>query len=296
MKFKLIFLIFNAIVVFSFLFIALLPVFMLGWEYAAPFWQNSWHLLLLFVLVLLGLDGYFIRNWKMFTLLEQKDWDMIQKYLEQEIFSKKRIGDQRVQILLNTYVVKGKPENIVRLAEWVGKEKPRVFRRLLLPLSTGYLLTNDFRGLKEFFDPWIIQNSLTKKGWADWMWAFSALRLQEGDAPRDRLTLAAEKSNDEAVRLLSAYLLKDILQQEISEQVGDFLSSFASRYSKAGWAKKLEARKEKLHILTLSSILQQAGEWCIANYAYTADIPVASVENVQDPDDTRNQEDEHVQQ
>ncbi|AHC14794.1 hypothetical protein [Salinispira pacifica] len=294
MKFKLIFLIFNAIVVFSFLFIALLPVFMLGWEYAAPFWENSWYLLLLFVLVLFGLDAYFIRNWKMFTLLEQKDWELIQKYLEEEIFSKKRIGDQRVQILLNTYVVKGRPDSMIRLAEWVRNENPGVYRRLLLPLSTGHLLNNDFQGLKEYYDPWIQENSLTKKGWADWLWAFAALRLQEGEAPLSRLTFTAQKSNDEAVRLLSAYLLKDILQLEISEKTRDFLSGFASRYSKAAWAKKLEGRKEKLHILTLSSILQQAGEWCIANYAYTADIPVASPAAAQEQGSSDEQEDSHV--
>ncbi len=69
MKFKTIFILFNAVIIFSFLIIYFMPLMMLGWEYATVFWSKNWFLPLLFAGVLALLNTYFISNWKLFSLL-----------------------------------------------------------------------------------------------------------------------------------------------------------------------------------------------------------------------------------
>ena len=55
MKFKAIFVIFNLIILVSFLFIFLIPFFMLGWDYTQVFWTENWSVALVFVGVMAGL-------------------------------------------------------------------------------------------------------------------------------------------------------------------------------------------------------------------------------------------------
>ncbi|NLJ47390.1 MAG: hypothetical protein GX430_12650, partial [Treponema sp.] len=62
MKFKTIFILFNAVVAFSFLFIFLFPLFILGGEYAVGFWKTNWFLGILFLVILGILNWFFLSN------------------------------------------------------------------------------------------------------------------------------------------------------------------------------------------------------------------------------------------
>ncbi len=272
MKFKLIFFIFNAIVLFSFLFISMLPVLMLGWEYAAPFWQNSWYLLLLFVLILATLDSYFIINWKLFTLMEKRDWDEIRRYLEIQIFEKSRLNEQHLQILLNTYVVKSESANILRLAGYLKDTRPRLRFRLQLSLGIGYMLEKDYRGLRDFFSGYVRDDKLVKSGWADWYMAFGMLRCDNTEEAARRLEFILERGKDDMVVVLALYLLMEIPGRD-SDKADRWLKKIGEKYSSADWAQKLESRKDRLHVLALSGVLQEAGEWVVAKY--NTDMPTA---------------------
>ena len=77
MKFKTIFLLFNIIIVISFVFIFFMPVFMLGADYGITFWQKNWPLAIFFVLILAAFNGFFLSNWQVFSLIEAERWDSI---------------------------------------------------------------------------------------------------------------------------------------------------------------------------------------------------------------------------
>ncbi len=267
MKFKLIFIIFNAIVLFSFLFIALLPIFMLGWDYAAPFWQRSWYLLLLFLVILGGLDWYFIRNWKFFSLLETQNWDDIRDYLETRVFEEKKVGEQAVQILLTVYVQSNRPDEIQRLGELVREIRPRLHTKQLLNFSLAYLLREDYNGLGEFLAPAVNENRISLGGWIDWYWAFARLRSgfqEEGIAVLRRI---AEQSRDDLLLVLSLYMLISVVgDSQSAEKHRGQIAAVKKKYSPALWAKKIDSRKDRLYILTLSAVLQQAGDWLIKDY------------------------------
>jgi hypothetical protein len=262
MKFKLIFFIFNAIVVFSFLFISLLPVFMLGWDSAAPFWQQSWYLLILFLLILGGLDWYFISNWKFFTLLEKQNWDDVQAYLESRLFDHSRIGEQGLQILINIYVRKLDADKLISLAEILKEKKPTQFRRQRLNLGVGYLLKDDYAGLADFYSDIADRSELSDGGWADWFWAFASLKGGRQDDGLSRLRLIADQGKDEALMVLTFYMLSTIMDDEsgASEHARGFIERFQKKHTPASWTSLIEKRQEQVYLRSLSAVLQQAGE------------------------------------
>ena len=102
MKFKTIFFLFNGIILFSFLFIALMPLFVLGGEYTRIFWGENWFLALLFLIFISVLDAYFMMNWKMFSYLKKEDWPGLTAYLEKEIYEKQRLSARNIKMMINT--------------------------------------------------------------------------------------------------------------------------------------------------------------------------------------------------
>ena len=75
MKFKIIFILFNVVVLFSLLMIIFMPVLMLGSEYGFSFFASIWYVVVLFVVVIGAVDTYFLINWKLFRFLEEEKWD-----------------------------------------------------------------------------------------------------------------------------------------------------------------------------------------------------------------------------
>ena len=82
MKFKTIFIIFNVVIVFSFLFIFFMPLFLLGGDYFVDFFFNNWFIGILFVITLFIFNFYFLQNWQLFRLLENEDWNKLIEFLE----------------------------------------------------------------------------------------------------------------------------------------------------------------------------------------------------------------------
>ncbi len=74
MKFKAIYILFNVVLVVSFLVIFLMPVFLLGSDYFSLFWTRNWVIAVVFVVTLAALNTYFLLNWGLFTRLEREDW------------------------------------------------------------------------------------------------------------------------------------------------------------------------------------------------------------------------------
>ena len=281
MKYRLVFTIFNVIIISTFLIVSFLPAFILGWDYMGTFWERSWLGPILFLVILIILDSYFIRNWKFFGYLEVRDWTNIQKYLDNEFFRKKRIDYPRLLILLNTYLIQGNMDDMFRLSDLVKERRPRLFKRIMAALSTAYLLNKDYDGLTDYFQSELKEGEILHDGWPDWLWAFGMLRKKEIRPAGKRLLLLALKGRDEMVRLLALYVLIDILEFDVPDETcQNFLMKFRNKYSPASWVKNINNKKDQLHILLLCDFIQQAGEWCIKDYQISLPIASATPENL----------------
>ena len=129
MKFRTIFILFNAVIVTSFLFVFLLPVFLLGTSSSLAFWKGNWYLALLFLALLAGLNGFFLYNKKTFLLVERENWAELSAHLVGLMFPKGRFSSSRVRLLVNAYLLRSDIGGIERLEAELSSKRPDLLRK-----------------------------------------------------------------------------------------------------------------------------------------------------------------------
>jgi hypothetical protein len=262
-KFKLIFALFNGIVVLSFLFVFLMPLFVLGLDYTAGFWSQNWYLILVFVAILGLLDGYFIINWKLFQLLEKEDWKGLSSLLETRIFQKKRLTDQSIRLLCNAWVVQGKPLEIMRLEAHLRARKPDLVRRHSLLLGIPYLLKNETPALIAFFEPLAADSKGSDREWVRFNLAFGYLAERQAEKAVTLLAGLAKQRKEEIVQLLSLYLLDSNTPEDNPERtvLDAARMAFRTRHNASEFSKLVDKQKENLEVIILSKFINEAADW-----------------------------------
>lgn len=263
MKFKVIFWLFNTVIVFSFLLVAFLPAFVVGTEYALVFWGENWPIVVLFLAVLLALNGYFISNWPLFTRLESQDWEGLSKFLEKQIYEKAKLSAQNVRILINTYVVLAQPERIAELEKFLRERKTRLLRRLVLQFGVAHLLSGDPDRIIPYFDEMRGSVSGNRKEWCDWNYAFGLALKQRTSEAREVLIELTRRTSNYLIQAVSLYILHSGPEEDeqLSRTVSEGREALRSRFSHAKWKKYVDKYRGDLQVLAISKIIEEAGNW-----------------------------------
>jgi len=132
MKFRTIFILFNVVILTSFLFVFFLPLLLLGPESSLSFWKGNWYLALLFLALIAGLNSFFLVNRKTFVLVEREDWAELSAHLGGLMFPKGRFTGSRVRLLVNAYLLQSDIAGIESL------EAERILSELDCDLFQGY--------------------------------------------------------------------------------------------------------------------------------------------------------------
>lgn len=266
MKFRLIFIVFNVVLVISFLVIYVTPLLILGWSYTRIFWANNWYLPVIFVGIIGVLNAYFASNRKLFRLLENEDWEGIIRYLEAQIYSKHRLRRQYVRILVNAYLVNSKTDDIGRLEQHVRNEKPRLLPSCGLLFGIPYLLRNDAAEMEEYFGKLLTDRRLSDRTWIEWNHAFSLMLLKRREEARAKLTSIAKSTKEPVLLLLSIYMLDAFSDGDSSMEptLEDGKSALKRRFGPAAWQKEIERAKDNVEVVVLTKLIQEATEWLFA--------------------------------
>jgi hypothetical protein len=261
-KFKTIFILFNIVIVISFLIIYLMPLFMLGWEYTSDFWARNWFLPVIFVAVIGGLNVYFISNWTLFRYLEAEQWEPLIEYLEAKIYSRENLKGQYVRILINAYLVKGRAGEITRLREKVEEKRPKLLEKFTLQFGIPYILDNDSAGMKEFFGRYLSSGGRDGR-WIRWNYAFACFLEDNKEKAKSILLPLAREVKDPLLKLLSLYLLDPFSSsdEEAGEAVASGTKELLDKYDRGSWEKELNRGKDNVYIVILSRLLGEATEW-----------------------------------
>ncbi len=263
MKFKIIFIIFNIVIVVSFLFIFFMPAIFLGWEYSRLFWSSNWLLGAAFVAVLGGLNAYFLSNWKLFGFLEREEWLRLIEYLEDQLYRKRRFNRQRIRILINAYIVTSRTEDISKLEEFLRTERPTLVPRFSIALGVPHLLKNDPIDMELYYGELKDKKETKDPRWVRWSYAFALMLGKKADLARDELLSLADEAKDPILRLLTAYLLDAYASQDqgVRNIVMETVRSITSEYSVASWRKEVERRRSNIQIVVLSKLIDDATAW-----------------------------------
>ena len=263
MKFRLLFIIFNVVILASFLLIFLMPAFVLGWEYTSVFWSTNWPVGLVFLIVLGALNGYFAYNWRVFTLLEREDWDALIGYLETVVLEKKRFTRQRIRILVNAYVVKGRIEKIGDLESFLRDARPNLVPRLAIELGLPHLLSNDGERMVGYFGEMKDRENVSDPVWVRWCYAFALMTAGRYDEAKGELVAVLEETRDPLLRVLTAHMLEPFGSQDeqVAQRVKDEREALRSKLTRDRIDRELERQRQNLQVLFLTSRIEEARDW-----------------------------------
>lgn len=272
MKFRTIFILFNVVILSSFLFVFLLPIFLLGAGSSLGFWKGNWYLALLFLALLGGLNAFFIANRKTFVLVEREDWAALSAHLVHLMFPKSRFASSRVRLLVNAYLLQSDIEGIESLETALRAKRPDQLRKNALLFGVTRLLRNKSDEAEAFFLPYLDSRDVDSRPWLRFDYGFSlVLQKRAGEAlPYLEEGCAAR---DPVLCLLGAYLLGSVGLASIADEtqkagvarrVEAARERLLKRYSSAKWSREVERAKSEVHIVILSRLIDDAGRWLYA--------------------------------
>jgi hypothetical protein len=264
MKFKTIFIVFNIIIIFSFVFIFFMPLFLLGWEYSQVFWEKNWPLALAFAAIIAALNVFFGMNRKLFSYLEQEDWPELIGYLEDLVYNRGKIRPQYIKLLVNTYMVTSNVAGIERLEKYLGEKKPLILERNALLFGVPHVLRNDASDMESYFGRLLTSRHVEGLDWIKWNHAFSLLLARRlGDADTEFRALV-RSSSDTTIKLLSIYFLATVTDPSRDSEnalVGEAKQYLKKRFTREKLARELESAKSDVHVVILSRLVDDAADW-----------------------------------
>lgn len=276
MKFKVIFILFNVVILFSFLIIFFMPLAVLGWEYTKEFWADNWYLPLVFFLIMGILNLYFIRNWRLFSLLEREEWGGIIGYVLNRL-ENNRVRSQEVHMAINAALISSRLNIISKIEELLREKRPAVMPSFALSLGIPYLLNNDPPAAENYFREFLEIRGEDRQ-WIVWCYGFSLLlqrRLE--DAKIQFLSLQGEKSP--ILNLLTAYMLDTcaVQDKEAKQHQESLVAGLRAKYSRADIMKLAEKARTAVHIVVLGKVLDEAVEWLYYLNSDGSQVPGTSI-------------------
>jgi hypothetical protein len=263
MKFKTIYILFNAVIVLSFCFIFLMPLILLGSDYFKVFLSKNWIAGVLFLVTLIIINGYFLTNWKLFRLLEKEDWHALIGYLEEKVYQKGKQRRSYIKMLINAYLVTSKVEKIAALETHLREQESQLLKTFALQLGIPYLLAKDPEAAEKYFGRCGEEPGVHHRGWLRWNYAFALMQQKAFDAAQVTLFDLLASDKDPVLILLTVYMLSSVvpLDSEERSRVEDKRRELAERYNPQQWNKKIESSGRHIQMVLLTPIIREARDW-----------------------------------
>jgi len=264
LKFKIIFILFNIVVVFSFLIVTLMPFFMLGGEYSLQFFKDAWYLFLIFLITIGIIDSYFFLNWKMFSLLESEKWDDLINYLENRIYVKKKITLGLLKILSNTYLIKSNIDGISKLEKFLRQEKPGLIKKMVISLSVPFFKDGRSEKMEEYFREYSSEKGVSRINWVKFLYAFSLILNNKREEASNLLIDLCKTKLPPILKLMVIYSLNPFFNINIKDKSNCIelnKNKISSKYKKERLDSELERLNDMVLILVLSKFSKEAIEW-----------------------------------
>ena len=267
MKLKVLIIIFNTVLltifftVLSFSFFAATDTHFIG-----SFFKDYWVFSILFMILFLGMNIFFINNWKIINTLEAEDWPALSLYLETEIFEKHHLTAKKVRLLCEISILLGDFEILKRLERVLEDRKPEYIKTFASRFAAAKLLANDYQGLADFMAH-IDVSSRNTSAWIPFYDAFSAQMLKHYREAAEKFSRMMETEQEPLVRLLSIYFMTcglynylDINKNDADKRIEKEKQEL-KKHSLSYWKKYTQKEKQNIHVLVLTKAIDDALIW-----------------------------------
>ncbi len=262
MKFKLIFFLFNAIILLSFLVVLLMPLILLGPEYTRTFWSSSWYLPLIFLVAIALIDAYFVAHWRLLSLLEEENWQGLIDYLEQQCLDKEKLRSQFVRTLINAYFITNTVSRIEELEKKVRAKKPAQLRKFALQFGIPKLLHNDPDDIVSYFEEFK-DARVPNRQWIRFLYAFGLLMKRENTDGREILLQIIRETKEPILELVSLYTVDPFktIDDEVLSLVQQHKDRLTERYSREALEKEMSKQRDNVVVIILGKLITDALDW-----------------------------------
>ena len=277
MKFKTIYILFNAVILISFGFIFLMPLLLLGSDYFTLFVSKNWIAGALFLVTLIIINGYFLGNWKLFRLLEKEDWHGLIRLLEQRVYQKGRMRRGSIKMLINAYVVTSGVDKISGLESHLRENKPTLLKIYALQFGIPYLLKmkDDPKSAETYFGRAAELESVPHRDWLRWSYASSLLLQRQFEAAKVTLLDLLDSDPDLVLELLTVHGLSFFasMDAEVAIRVEAERRRLVGRFTPEQWDQKIESNSRHIQIVLFNGIIRDAKQWLFDQTADTSENP-----------------------
>jgi hypothetical protein len=255
-------------------FVFLMPLLVLDSGSFLGFWKDNWYLALFFILLITGLNAFFLANRKVFVLVEREDWNGLIAYLVRTMFGSNpsrpgRFRSSRVRLLINAYLLQSDAEGIARLEETLAAQRPDLLRKNALLFGVTRLLTGRNEDAEAFFKKYLDAKDAYSADWLRFDYGFSLIMQRRVLESRPYLE-GALASSDAVLRAIAAYLLGGLYvntetveenRQSARARAEEERVRLRKRFDERRWQKEVERAKSEVHIVILSKLVDDAGRW-----------------------------------
>ena len=271
MKFKYIFIIFNILIILFLLVVALMPVIVLGPDFAGKIWSTSWPLALVLVIAMISLNAFFLSNRRLFRLLEREDWPALVDYLEHRVLDTGRYSARLVKLLVNSYLIMSDSEGVLRLEKKLSLEKPDFVEKNALVFGAARILGGDAAGAANFFAARLEKGGSKDAQWIRWYYGFSLLLCGNYEKAEAEFRALASAGDDAIAAGLSAWFLSDTLLKystdpdeclAIAEQGRGRIEKALKKIE--GWNKEAAKVETEIHGAVIKKYIDGAAMWLFA--------------------------------
>jgi len=220
-------------------------------------------------MILIGFDGFYIANRKLYMLLEKEDWPALVLYLENRVIRQGKYTPRLVRLLANTYLVLSDSTGVMSLENKAAITKPSLVDNNALVFGTARILGKDIAGAVHFFESRLTTVKSSQRLWIRWYYSFSLLLNRDYEKASEEFSYLARTGNNGIISGLSAYFLetaiikslpehREILEPAVTEGVERVIGAFPKLND---WVRETTRINADIHTAVLSKYMEETGRW-----------------------------------
>ncbi len=290
MKFRILFALFNIVLISAFLSIIFLPFFAVSPSFMTQFWKDHAVVPVFFIACLVALNLLFALNWPVLSLLEREDWPGLANYLEASVLGKNRLHRRSIRLFLESHVLLGDFAPIETLSDRLARAKPALWRHFAPRIAAALILAGSYQKALAIAES-ALDCRLSRQT-REWCVFYAGLArfMQKDYATATASFIPLARSGAEPlVVALSGYLCTvgfGRLEAETGGKNGgknggktggdqapteaarvapgaarEARERISSRFRKDSWRRYLERERADIRIVILGSLTDQASTW-----------------------------------
>ena len=262
MKIKFLYITFNIVLIVALLLLFFTPKLILAGDLYSEIAATNNICIIALLIVILAINCVFIINRKPLKCLEEENWKGLAAYLNNKIYTQKRISARSVQLLCDSLLLTGKAEEIIDLCSYVKSEKPKAYQKNLLRFASSYILLTkpaEARAVLEEAEP-----AVARTDWYKWYHAFTFYLEKNFSATITELGSATPQLKDPLVTALSIYILEQLSEishteyQAYEKAVTEKKNKLLIDWNRKRFHEYAEEQKSQLYCAIISRLIKQA--------------------------------------